>query len=75
MRQALLIGCGNKRGENIVNGCIDAGYSVTNIGSSMSEIPTVTNIEIEWKTLDLIALHKITKTLEQTNVLKDKINV
>jgi hypothetical protein len=65
MKQALLIGCGNKRGENIVNGCIDAGYSVTNIGSSMSKIPTVSNIKIEWKTLDLIALHKITKTLKQ----------
>ena len=59
MKQALLIGCGNQRGERIVNGCIEAGYSVTNIGSSASAIPTVKNIKIEWKDLDIIKLHKI----------------
>ena len=59
MKNALLIGCGNQRGERIVNGCIQAGYSVTNIGSSASTIPTVNNIEIGWKELDVIRLHKI----------------
>ena len=59
MKQALLIGCGNQRGERIVNGCIEAGYSVTNIGSSVSAIQTVNNIKIEWKDLDIIKLHKI----------------
>ena len=59
MKNALLIGCGNKRGERIVNGCIEAGYSVTNIGSSASVISTVNNIKIEWKDLDIIKLHKI----------------
>ena len=59
MKQALLIGCGNQRGERIVNGCIEAGYSVTNIGSGASAIPTVNNIKIEWKDLDIIKLHKI----------------
>jgi hypothetical protein len=59
MKQALLIGCGNQRGERIVNGCIEAGYSVTNIGSGVSAIQTVNNIKIEWKDLDIIKLHKI----------------
>ena len=59
MKQALLIGCGNQRGERIVNGCIEAGYSVTNIGSGASAIQTVNNIKIEWKDLDIIKLHKI----------------
>ena len=59
MKQALLIGCGNQRSELIVNGCIDAGYSVTNIGSSASAIPTVNNIKIEWKDLDLVRLHRL----------------
>ena len=64
MKQALLIGCGNQRGERIVNGCIDAGYSVTNIGSGASTIPTVNNIEIVWKALDIIKLHKILVKIE-----------
>ena len=59
MKNALLIGCGNKSGERIINGCIEAGYSVTNIGSGASVIPTVNNIEIDWKDLDIIKLHKI----------------
>ena len=59
MKQALLIGCGNQRSELIVNGCIDAGYSVTNIGSSASAIPTVNNIKIKWKDLDLVRLHRL----------------
>ena len=59
MKQALLIGCGNQKGERIVNGCIEAGYSVTNIGSGASAIQTVNNIKIEWKDLDIIKLHKI----------------
>ena len=59
MKQALLIGCGNQRGERIVNGCMGAGYSVTNIGSGASAIQTVNNIKIEWKDLDIIKLHKI----------------
>jgi hypothetical protein len=58
MKKALLIGCGNHRGERIVNGCIQAGYSVTNIGSGASAIPTVNNIIIKWKELDIIKLHK-----------------
>ena len=64
MKQALLIGCGNQRGERIVNGCIEAGYSVTNIGSGASTIPTVNNIEIVWKELDIIKLHKILVKIE-----------
>ena len=59
MKQALLIGCGNQRGERIVNGCIEAGYSVTNIGSGASAIQTAKSIKIEWKDLDIIKLHKI----------------
>ena len=59
MKQALLVGCGNQRGERIVNGCIEAGYSVANIGSGASTIPTVNNIKIEWGALDIIKLHKI----------------
>lgn len=59
MKHALLIGCGNKRGELIVNGCIDAGYSVTNIGSSASSVQSVNNIQIAWNDLDIEKLHKI----------------
>jgi hypothetical protein len=47
-----------------VNGCIEAGYSVTNIGSGASTIPTVNNIEIVWKELDIIRLHKILVKIE-----------
>ena len=64
MKQALLVGCGNQRGERIVNGCIEAGYSVTNIGSGASAIPTVNNIGIVWKELDIIRLHKILVKIE-----------
>jgi len=59
MKQALLIGCGNQRGERIVNGCMEAGYSVTNIGSGASAIPTVNNIKIKWEDLDLVQLHQL----------------
>jgi len=64
MKQALLIGCGNQRGEYIIKGCIEAGYNVTNIGASNSTIPNVTNISINWKKLDLVQVHKILKNIE-----------
>jgi len=59
MKQALLIGCGNERGSKIVLGCREAGYSVTNIGSSPSTVSDVNNIKIEWNNLGIESLHKI----------------
>ena len=64
MKHALLIGCGNKRGEQIVKGCEQAGHTVTNLGAGESEIQSVKNIKIEWNNLDLAELHKICKTIE-----------
>lgn len=61
MKTALLIGCGGKRGEDIVYGCQDAGFNVINIGSTESKLENVKNIKIEWKTLDIPQLHKILK--------------
>tara|TARA_Y100000592_G_scaffold101102_1_gene185448 strand:+ start:5303 stop:5908 length:606 start_codon:yes stop_codon:yes gene_type:complete len=58
MSIALLIGCGNTRGEKIVKGCQQAGLSVVNIGKSQSQIPDVEHISIEWADLDIITLHK-----------------
>ena len=63
MKQALLIGCGNKRGSQIVLGCKEAGYSVIYIGSSASEINDVQNIVIEWDKLDIASLHKCLKKI------------
>ena len=64
MKQALLIGCGNERGERIINGCNEAGYQVTNIGSSVFVKESVTSIQTKWEELDLITLHKILKTID-----------
>ena len=64
MKQALLIGCGNERGSRIVDGCHEAGYTVTNIGSSQSKKTSVKNIQINWKDLDLITLHKVLKEID-----------
>ena len=64
MKQALLIGCGNERGSRIIDGCHEAGYTVTNIGSSQSKKTSVKNIQINWKDLDLITLHKVLKEIE-----------
>ena len=64
MKQALLIGCGNKRGERIVSGCQEAGFHVTNIGSSASVNKNVTSIESNWDDLDIITLHKILKEID-----------
>ena len=58
MKTALLIGCGGKRAEAIVNGCLDAKHNVINIGSTASTLPNVTNIKVDWKTLDITQLHK-----------------
>jgi len=63
MKQALLIGCGNERGNNIVNACLNSGYKVINIGSSQSDIKNVVNIKINWKDLDIIHTHKILNRL------------
>ena len=41
MKNALLVGCGNTRGENIILGCKNAGYHVTNIGQTQSKIDGV----------------------------------
>tara|TARA_B100001057_G_scaffold134732_1_gene134160 strand:- start:169 stop:774 length:606 start_codon:yes stop_codon:yes gene_type:complete len=64
MKQALLIGCGNERGSRIIDGCHEAGYTVTNIGSSQSKKTSVKNIQINWKDLDLITLHKVLKEID-----------
>ena len=63
MKHALLIGCGGTRGARIIKGCEMADLTVTNIGSSVSSIHTVKSINIEWKDLDLTALHKILKSI------------
>ena len=59
MKNALLIGCGNSRGEKIIRGCQDAGYNVINIGQSESKIKKVQNVKIKWKELDITSLHKV----------------
>ena len=64
MKHALLIGCGGTRGARIIKGCEMADLTVTNIGSSVSSIHTVKSINIEWKDLDLTALHKILKSID-----------
>ena len=64
MKRALLIGCGDQRGSDIIRGCQEANYKVTNIGSSVSALPSVKNIKIEWNSLDLITLHKILKEID-----------
>ena len=45
MKNALLIGCGNSRGEKIIRGCQDAGYNVINIGQSESKIKKVQTLK------------------------------
>ena len=59
MKNALLVGCGNTRGEKIVSGCQDAGYIVTNIGQTQSKNGKVNNIKVAWKELSITNLHKI----------------
>lgn len=59
MKNALLVGCGNTRGEKIVSGCQDAGYTVTNIGQTQSKNDKVNNITVAWKELSITNLHKI----------------
>ena len=64
MKHALLIGCGNTRGEYIIKGCTEAGYNVTNIGATNSALPNIKNITIDWRSLDITELHKILKNIE-----------
>jgi len=64
MKHALLIGCGNARGDKIIRGCEISGLTVTNIGSSLSPKSSVKNISINWDDLDITELHKILKTIK-----------
>jgi hypothetical protein len=64
MKQALVIGCGNKRGSRIIDACQEAGYNVINIGSSQSKNISVNNIQINWKDLDLIKLYKVLREID-----------
>ena len=64
MKQALVIGCGNKRGSRIIDACLEAGYNVINIGSSESKNTSVKNIQINWKDLDLIKLYKLLREID-----------
>ena len=63
MKKALLIGCGNERGENIIKGCHAAGFKVTNIGSSVSKLTHVHSIKRDWAKLDITEVHKILQKL------------
>ena len=63
MKKALLIGCGGKRGEDLIKGCQQANFDVINIGSSESKLKNVENIKINWKTFDITQMHKICKQL------------
>ena len=62
--KALLIGCGNQRGEIIIDACKKNGYQVTNIGSTESRL--CKNIKISWQDLDLITLHKLLRKVDGT---------
>lgn len=62
---ALLIGCGNPRGEKIISGCLDAGLDVINIGNSESCISGVKNIKINWQELKIVSLHKALSRLNK----------
>jgi len=64
MKKALLIGCGNERGENIIKGCHAAGFKVTNIGSSVSKLTHVHSIKRDWAKLDITEVHKILQKLD-----------
>ena len=66
MKNALLIGCGNTRGEKIILGCQDAGYKVTNIGQTESKLEKVNNIKVTWKELDITSLHKILHKIDHS---------
>ena len=65
MKHALLIGCGNTRGSKIIKGCEIAGFTVTNIGSSVSDIDTVKSLKIDWDNFDLTECHKLLKNINQ----------
>ena len=62
--KALLIGCGNQRGEIIIDACKKNGYQVTNIGSTESSL--CKNIKVSWQDLDLITLHKLLRKVDGT---------
>lgn len=64
MKHALLIGCGNPRGDKIIKACEGSGFTVTNIGSSASPKSSVKNIRINWNDLDITKLHKILKYID-----------
>lgn len=59
MKHALIVGGGSGNGAAIVDTLIDKGYSVVNIGQSSH--PYAINIEINWKDLDIIQVHKLCK--------------
>ena len=63
MKKALLIGCGGKRGEDLIKGCQQANFDVINIGSSKSTLKNVENIKINWETFDIAQMHKSCKQL------------
>ncbi|MDP7195351.1 MAG: hypothetical protein QF864_04060 [SAR202 cluster bacterium] len=63
MKKALLIGCGGKRGEKIIQGCHQANFDVVNIGSSRSSLPQVENYVIDWNTFEIAEMHKLFRKL------------
>ena len=67
MKNAIVFGCGSKNGIPIVQSLLENGFSVKNIGSSESHLKNVTNVQIEWKTIDIAFVHKIIKA-EQNNI-------
>jgi hypothetical protein len=58
MKNAIVFGCGAKNGIPIIETLLNQNYNVTNIGSSMLDRKNVTNIQIDWKTIDIPFIHK-----------------
>jgi hypothetical protein len=58
MKNAIVFGCGSKKGIPVIDALLKQNYSVTNIGSSMLDSKNVTNIQIEWKKIGIPFIHK-----------------
>lgn len=58
MKKALIIGGGSENGQPILDALLENNFQIINVGSSTYKTTNITNIVVDWKSLDIPFVHK-----------------
>jgi hypothetical protein len=58
VKKALIVGGGSENGRPILDALLENNFHIINIGSTAYQKPQITNISVNWESLDIPDVHK-----------------